>query len=288
MVALSSLPLRQGLQRCVRLLVLLCVCTYTVGCVDLSAIRSFAEVSAETAQYKKLVDDYSTYDQRVEVYIPSAHREALSKTRAERQLQRDQLIALQTAIVEYMRALGQLASDDLVSYDKELDGLAKAVGDAKWFDEPAVKAYGALAKVLARAVTDAWRQNELAQLIEETNAPLQELLRTLGARNAASFQESLRNEHAVIDKYFREIQADAGDGTPSAQIATVMAAERMERLTLREQAIRDYSAVLEKIAKGHQQLFDGKAKLSAVDVLRGVHQRALEIHAAFQAVRDLD
>ena len=86
-------------------------------------------------QYSHLVSAYADTPARLKRYEPQSQWPVLDRQTTEREAQRERLLLRQKLIQEYMDALGQLAADDLVSYDNQLDALGNAVKNAKFADQ---------------------------------------------------------------------------------------------------------------------------------------------------------
>src|SRR5678815_3157971 len=98
---------------------LLLIAIVLVGCVDLTAIRRFADQAAETASYSELTQYYVSHYDRINRYIKVKPEEE-AKQAAEAEKRRKQelpLLGLQRGLVEYLNALATLASDQAINYD---------------------------------------------------------------------------------------------------------------------------------------------------------------------------
>ncbi len=74
------------------LLAVIVALTLAQGCANLSAVREFANISSESAQYTKLVSDYVESPIRQKRYQPPSEQERLDRMAAERAAQRDRLL----------------------------------------------------------------------------------------------------------------------------------------------------------------------------------------------------
>ncbi len=256
------------------------------GCANLGAIRDFGKMSAESAEYTKLVTDYAGTPSRLERYEPASRRLDLEEEVRARQAERDRILLWHKAIQEYMDALGQLAADELTTYDKETDALGKAVKDAKFLNQNEADAFSSLSKVLVTAVTDRWRQRKLAQLIEETNAPFQVVVGALVTIVETGFVTDLSIERAAMNNYYTTRQHEGRDPAGLAALSEWHDL-REGQLSDREKAINAYGSVLRMIAAGHQKLYDARHDLSKDSVLAEVHRYAKNLQEAFNAVKAL-
>jgi hypothetical protein len=186
------------------------------GCADLSAIRKFASVSTEAENYKGITEDFVKIPEREKYYVSSkeyASVEAIEKQR-EKEL-KPGLLALHTGVVEYMKSLGELAGDELISYDKSLDPLIKEVEDSAlvkggWVTKQTADCFGDLAKLLAKAVTDAYRRNKLREVIGLANQPLGTIIANQKDIIKKGYIVDLINEKDFANEYYSKIITGLG------------------------------------------------------------------------------
>ena len=257
------------------------------GCADLMAIREFASTSTEAAQYRKIVVDYIEMPSRVAArYVPAEQRARWDELGQRRKALEPRLFTFQQVVAQYMDSLGQLAADELVAYDKELEGLSAAVKDAKFLQGDEADAVNALVKLVLNAAADAWRRRQLHRLIEHSNAPFQLVVGALRRSVADGFAGSLQDEVEAMRKHYEGLVRDSKD---PAGIAALREWETLRRgdITDREAAVRNYMTVLDRIAAGHDALYRSRGDLSNKQLLADMHRYASEIKAAFAAVRAL-
>jgi len=254
------------------------------GCANLGAIRDFASTSSDAAQYNQLVGAYVDTPTRMMRYEPESQRPVLTRQAAERKAQQEQLLLRQRLIQAYMDALGQLAADGLPTYDKQLDGLGRALQAAKFADQNEAKALAAVSKLLATAVTDRWRQGKLVTLIEETDAPFQVVVAALVVIVETGFGGDVANEREALNKYYTELQRTSRDPAGLAALAE-WREMREGKIRDHESAIRNYVVVLKTIAQGHHKLYESRHELSKVEVRAEIHEYTGRLKEAVNAIR---
>jgi hypothetical protein len=94
---------------------LICI-TFLLSCANLQAIRDFANISSESAQYTVLVNDYVESPERQKRFSPSSEHELLDHNKRIRVQQKEVLLAYHKAISDYMEALGQLAAGRKITW----------------------------------------------------------------------------------------------------------------------------------------------------------------------------
>lgn len=261
-----------------------------LGCANLEAIREFASISSESAQYTHLVDDYAQSPSRQKSFQPAGMGERLDKMAAEREAQRPELLALHTLISEYMDSLGQLAADDLVVFDSEIDLLGKELADRKILSSRQGDAYAEIARLLTTMAADRWRKRQLKKLIEKSNADFQIVTGALKDIVRKDFRRSIENEEIAAAKYYDGKIAEA-KATPPQQAGIAALEElrdkRVAGIHSKIEAVDAYTEILEKIAQGHQTLYDQRNALSRKDLIQEVKRDSKTLRKLYKKLREL-
>lgn len=270
----------------VRVTVVACLVLAMSGCANLGAVREFASTSSDAVQYSHLVGAYAATPTRLKRYEPQSQWAELDRQAAERQAQRERLLLRQKLIQEYMNALGQLAADDLVTYDNQIDSLGAAVKSAKFADANEAAAFSAVSKLLVSAVTDRWRQGKLVALIEQTEGPFQVVMGALVAIVEKDFGSDLANERVALDKYYTTLRREGRDPAGLAALAE-WREMREGQLRDREVAIESYTIVLKTIAAGHHKLYESRHQLSKIEIKAEIQQYTMRLKEASTAIARL-
>lgn len=260
--------------------------TLAQGCANLSAIREFADVSTESAQYTRLVTDYVGSPARQKRYQPASQHELLDRIATERAAQGERLLLRHRLIEEYMDALGRLAADETVTYDKKLDALGNAVKGNRFADAKEADAFAAIAKILTKGVADHWRQKQLKELITVSNEPFQVVVDSLRVVVENGFGGDLPNERAAIEKYCGTLIMQSSDKAGIAALRE-WCDLRLSVIGVRAKAIEAYTQILRKIAEGHQRLYDGRNDLSKELLLRDMNHYSKDLQKLFNTIRTL-
>lgn len=254
------------------------------GCANLGAIREFASTSSDAAQYSQLVVAYADTPKRLMRYEPESQRPVLTRQAAERQAQEEPLLLRQRLIQGYMDALGQLAADGLPTYDKQLDGLGRALQAAKFADQKEATALAAVSKLLVTAVTDHWRQGKLVMLIEQADGPFQVVVGALVEIVEQGFGGDIANEREALNKYYSGLQHASRDPAGLAAL-TEWREVREGQIKDHEAAIRNYVVALKTIAVGHHHLYESRHELSKVEIQAEIHRYTSRLKEAVNAIR---
>jgi DNA-directed RNA polymerase subunit F len=267
------------------------------ACSNLAAVREFAKTSAATADFAQIVTDYQLSPQRQLVYQldeATEHLRTIAETRKERA---KRLLDCQKVVVDYMSALGDLAADELTSVDSEIDGLTKALEDAKVIGEAdsriskeTASAAAAIAKVLARAALDGWRQGQVCKIVREVDPHLQVALTGMLEVLDKDLRGSLQNERVAIEKRFGAWAASAkanGDPDGAPPISRVLMAERVLAITRMQEQLDRYLDVLRKIASGHRGLVEHREALTTDKAIAVIRAHSKDLQTLYKQIRIL-
>lgn len=267
-------------------LLLLLGLSVLAGCADLSAIKEFANISSQSADYTALVNEYVAFPSRQKRYMPVSQHSHLTQIAADREIQKERLLLRLKLIDEYMQALGQLAADDLVNYDTRIDALGKAVSENKFADPKETGAFADMAKVLTRAATDAWRKSKIKELVEAANGPLQIVIKNLKQVVDEGFGGDIETEKATVQTYYRTLVMKSAD---PAGIEAVKEWEevRLASITERQNSIRTYSQILTKISEAHQKLYDNRHEITSKILLSQIQQYAKDLGKLYKDIKSI-
>jgi hypothetical protein len=146
-------------------------------------VREFAAESAKLSAFAELTARFrDTYKRELPYLTPEAQR-AERETDASRRAAYDDFINIERAVVLYMQTLGKLAGSDefdLQDQANRLNTTIKAWPESG-IDTRHANAYGALARLVTRAITSNYQQKAVAEMVSEGNEPLQTLLDAMAA-----------------------------------------------------------------------------------------------------------
>lgn len=256
------------------------------GCVDLKAINDFAKISAESAEYTSLVDHYLDSPIRQKRYQPQDRHLQLDTMAQERLAQRPELLVRHEVIEEYMKALENLASDEIVDQSQELSSLTDSLQNQTGTSPTETEAFGKMANVITNAISDKWRKRQIHELIERSNGPLQTIVKSLQQVLSNGFAGDNQNEQLAIQSYYRTKIAQSTD---PAGIAALMEWKeyREGKLAVHNRALQSYVAVLDEISNGHQKLYDQRGDLGAKSLLAQIKHSANKLEDLYSAIKKL-
>src|SRR6185369_3421671 len=114
------------------------------------------------------------------------------------------LLGAMNVLGNYFNALGQLASNNVVSYDKEIDGFASHLQAAAGFPAPATKAVQGLAKFLANAIAGGYQRKKLAEALKAADLDVTALTNALGHIVGTEYVRDLANEEDSLKNRYRD------------------------------------------------------------------------------------
>ena len=243
------------------------------GCVSTSAVAEFAAVSKVAAEkFPEVAADFkasckrrSRYESlRHSVYDLSTIQKYSDRQCADFKALEPYLIAANKVLMEYMETMGRLASDDVVTFDKNLNDLAANLNAVGNIEQSQINAVNGIIKVISRAAADGWRRKKLAEVIGNTNDDVHILIAALKIIVGSDYKQLLSNEELGMKDYYLGSIKDFKKQDP---LTVVLVHERWDEAEDSLQAKRAgadaYVQILEKIARGHQRLYDNRNKLNS-------------------------
>jgi hypothetical protein len=259
------------------------------GCASFKEVKSFASLSSNAASYGVLTRDYIEALDRRKQYQPEKFHGELEAQKMRREAQRASLDILQQTVTDYMQALGGLASGEIRAFDKSLEDLSKNLNDATLLDNNEKDAVGALSTILARTVTATYRLHELKKIVQEGNQPLQDVINATRRIVKKGMIGDLRVESTLVERYYDNFML--APDNPVEPVAMALAkeakAEAMGRVDNRIRSVQAYDNVLEKIARGHQYLYDHRDMISNDEFDRQLKQYIGELRSAYKSLLDI-
>ena len=277
-----------GDQRVCLFISLLLLTTVAGGCVDLSAVRELAAISSESISHTELICDYVEQPDRLKMYQPEDRHAELTAESAARRKQAAALRAVQDVLAGYLDALGELASDDLSDYSRELDALARQVkGTGKWFSGSDVEAVSKATGGIARALTDFYRRKELKKLITTTDSSIEQLTADLIMIFGKIFNESLNNELANLRRFEQGIVRVPGTDEGARKLAVFTLARERLVIARKKAALAAYVKVLKGVRAGHAGLCRSVDDLRDKKALGAIYKKAKQLVKDLRAVYEL-
>jgi hypothetical protein len=290
------------------------------SCVDTSSIARFAALSKVASdKFPEIAADYRASCMRTARYqamdtaqyqvdkIEAAAVQTCNKSLGLNALEKD-LIAANRTLMSYLDALGRLASNRKTVFDNNINSFAanmKATGE---FDDAKIDAVKGLATFLSDAAAAGWRKKELARAIEAANPAVQTVAAALKTIVGEDYLGLLDNEEAAMRIYYggtisaaqayydtliaRQYRLNPDRQPKELPEETVIMGYLHDKwqsdktaVETKRAAARAYVTILEKIARGHQKLYDNRNKLDAKEIKDMILGYAQELDPLIQDLR---
>jgi hypothetical protein len=243
---------------CLTLVAVLLAAGLLPGCASFKEVSTFASLSAKGTSYDAVTQGYIGAIDRRKQYQPQKFQGELEAQKVRREAQRASLDVLQQTMTDYMQELGGLASGNIRSYDESLEDFSENLNKVSLLNDKEKDAVTALATLLARSATAVYRQHEIRKLIQDGNQPLQDVVAATRKIVKNGIIPDLQAESALVERYYNNFML--APGNPAEPVAMALARESkleaLSRVDNRIQRAQRYDAVLEKIALGHQYLYE--------------------------------
>ncbi len=244
---------------------------FVSGCVDFGPVKNYAALSKQaSAGYSQIVEDMYQSCLRSAQFDPPGNGDTLEKQCAEWKEVRPGLLHAESTLQDYLVAVGKLAGNETISYDKNLDSLKKEVDGLKLsgksvFDSKQVDALTGLAGFLLKAATDGYRRRQLERTFSAQNANIQTLTAALKEVVGHDYEMRLENEEIAIEAFGNRVQRATNEPL-AAEIGERQVQERLWNIERKKKAAADYVKTLDLIAKGHQELLDHNKALGSKEL----------------------
>lgn len=258
------------------------------ACANLGAIQEFGRLSADSAAFQKINDNHigsANLRQDLTLRREDGARASIEATGAGQRHVAQQSQLLQRALSDYMAALAQLAGDDVVVVDDQVDSLVDAAAGDNVLEPQRAASVGAIGKLLSEAALNGWRQRQLNQVIERGNAPLQELVGHIGALMTV-YAQQIDIDQAAFTSHYDQLDAMARPNEPAAaEILWQQRRQGLRQFDVKRQAIAHYRDTISKIGAAHQALYDNRADVTKQEVVTQLKRYIQRIRAARDAMQ---
>jgi hypothetical protein len=224
-------------------------CFFSACAVDPSAVQSFSGLAPDQTKLDALTQAYADVPAKL-IDLDVLHRlsqneqNALIRDEATRKSQLSAIDGIHAVLVNYMKALGALASDTLVQTSTDTTTLTKGL-TALQTAEPTlgittaqITAVGDLSKLLADAATSFYREQQLSDVISRANAPFQQLVATeqqIVSRGVLPDLQNLLDRTRALKEVTHGLQVASDQQVSEASARETARAERHQKGPEQEQ-----------------------------------------------------
>lgn len=159
------------------------------ACVDPSAVESFSKLAPDQSKLDKIMATYAAVPEeelQLDVLhgIPPIERHALASDAQTRRNQTQSLDKIHEVLVNYMKALGALADNQLVQTSTETTTLTNGLTNLSTAEpqlritSAEISSIGQISTLLANAATAHYRSKKLSEVLAKGREPFQMLIAT--------------------------------------------------------------------------------------------------------------
>jgi len=195
------------------------------------------------------------------------------------------VLGAMNVLANYLNALNSLASNESVSYDKQIDDFAGKLQAAAKFPAPATDAVKGLAKFLADAAGSAYQRKKLAEALKKADSDITALTDTLGRIVGVEYVRDLNNEQDTLKNRYRDAMRSNQHNDAIALLLQQNWMADLATLRKRKAAAADYQKVLEKIRDGHKHLVSDASRWSAAELAKELGPYTLSIRSLANSVQ---
>ncbi len=255
------------------------------GCSSLQPVAEFGKNASAIAGYPDVAADYPAGLERKHLYgqtDPSVSDASIAIRKRDARRLRD----AQEILEAYARALGALASDDLIDYDKQVDALNKSLVSVKFATSAQTEGYSKIAKFGLRLGTDIYRRNKIGELITTYNPYVQKATGNLITIVEKGYLTGLAGEKILLQKYVAGPAAKSTQETEGLpEIINIVSAQQTEMLEKKEQNAQALAKGMRVFAKGHQKLANNIGKVSFTETLSVARDYAGQLRDILKSFR---
>lgn len=240
----------------------LCAALVLAGCVNLSAVRDFADEAKTIAAYKAVPADFVGTNVRMQaLYGRAESQDRMAPIKAYQNLFEER----QAVLVKYMAALASLAGDDVTTYKQNIDDAAAAAAKSGVFEKADADIFASVANLIAKGATDTARRNLLREIVTRCNPSIQRLTSAMAETVRLDYEESLKREQIAANSLLSDASAPHNPGL--TRLAGYMMLEHRAALAERQKSAETFAAALLKIGEGHAYLAQNVGDFSAKEFI---------------------
>lgn len=249
-----------------RISVLFSVCFLLSGCASMEAVQKYADYSRSTIEsVRPVAEDFQASCMRANSAKPFSN---YSKCSTEQEASKA-ILTVSNVLADYGAALGALAADELVNYDKDIDGLTGEIKNlkVKGLEDAKVDAIGSLAKFIAKAATSAYQKKQVKTFLNESNSSLVSVTNTLADVINTNYSEAIKLEISSWEDSYQRVERVARNNNP-LEWESYSKAQWKTRAELAEKlkAAKSLSENIIKIGATHTKLINDANDLTSKEV----------------------
>ena len=263
------------------------------ACVRPTAVASFAAAAGRTsAQLPDVASDLYASCLRFEGYKAARRGDGwyepadLVPPCAARDSAVRRVVAMNRLLAGYWSALGALADDRVVAYDKNLDRLATALNADAGLARDRARAITGIASFLGTAVTEGYRRRQLVEAIDSQHDNVARLVEGVREIVATDYANALEVEHQGMSLFYHALWREGAAREPIAAALLRDARDERDAALLRKQAaLTDLADALRLVRAGHERLYASRHDLNGPALVAELATYAARLDAAVVAIQ---
>ncbi|MGD0821922.1 MAG: hypothetical protein ABSA71_14390 [Desulfomonilia bacterium] len=256
------------------------------GCTSMEAVQKYASYSQSTIEsVKPVAKDFYASCTRTNSFKPlNSHSDCKTEQEASKAI-----LTVSNVLDEYAVALGALAADELVSYDTDIDAMTTEIKGlkVKGLEENKVDAVGSLAKLISKAATSAYQQQQVGNFIRESDTSITTVTETLSSIIEKNYSTAIEMEISAWEDGYKRVERAARTEKPLEWEAYSKAQwkDRAE-LDAKLNAVKDLAKNIREIGSTHTKLKKDAEKLTGKEVAAFVRSFVEEAKPVIKEVQD--
>jgi rubrerythrin len=252
----------------------------------MEAVQKYASYSQSTIEsVKPVAKDFYASCTRTNSFKPlNSHSDCKTEQEASKAI-----LTVSNVLDEYAVALGALAADELVSYDTDIDAMTTEIKGlkVKGLEENKVDAVGSLAKLISKAATSAYQQQQVGNFIRESDTSITTVTETLSSIIEKNYSTAIEMEISAWEDGYKRVERAARTEKPLEWEAYSKAQwkDRAE-LDAKLNAVKDLAKNIREIGSTHTKLKKDAEKLTGKEVAAFVRSFVEEAKPVIKEVQD--
>lgn len=261
------------------------------GCTTPDAVREFATTARDaTSQFSPFVKDIADSCVRRKLAdrptseIEDASGPATAACKEDFDLA-PALMGSMNVLSSYFNALRQLASNEAVSYDKDLDDFADKLQASTRLPGPATEGVKGLAKFLANALGRKYQKKKIVEDVKAADPHVTALATRLARIVGVEYLRDLDNEQDTVRTRYAKAMQSVGQNEALALLLQRQWRRDLETFQKRKDAALRYQKALECVRDGHKQLAAQVTSWSETELAKDVGPFTASIQGLLSSVQ---
>ncbi len=205
----------------------------------------------------------------------------------------DGIVNVNNVLKGYAEALGNLASDDVVTFTQDVDALKSSLASVETFQGEKAEAVFKLAEFLFNAALNGYRQRELKETIVMAHDDLVEIIEGLTVVTS-DYQVELSKEKKNVEQ-IQGILINDRKKPEDQRVFEISSSEidqmlfefqqKLQFIQEKDQAANDYKDILSKIKKAHEKLKASSDQLDSPPLILEIRSYSEELIPLINDIR---